>query len=141
MQAGSLIIGTAWLMGALWGQSLEKPCRGEQQGTVWLKYPATLERYIHPIPRSKPNLPGYRVQLLATTRRSEAMDLRHYLLEHYPEWPVYLIYQQPYFKIRVGDFRSRMEAISLWPQLKADTLIARNGFFVVPDRIEWPPLP
>ncbi len=122
---------------SIWGRCASNP----DTGTVHLDYPPSWHRYIHPPHRAKPNLRGYRIQLLATSRRTEAMEFRRYLLEHYPEWPVYLTYQRPYFKIRVGDFRSRMEAVSMWPALRADTLILRNGFFIVPDRIEWPPLP
>ncbi len=123
------------------GQNVWDLCNQPPAAEVIVQYPPALRRYIAPLHRDHPLLRGYRVQLLATSRRSEAMKYRQYLLQTYPHLPIYLTYQAPYFKIRVGNFRTRIEAYSLWPLLKSDTTVVHRGFFVVPDQIEWPDLP
>ncbi len=124
-----------------YGQNIWGLCSGQAAVSPTVQYPPAFRRYIAPPHRAKPALRGYRIQLLATSRRQEAMKYRQYLLRAYPNLPIYLTYQNPYFKIRIGNFRTRIEAYSLWPLLKSDTTIVHRGFFVVPDRIEWPPLP
>lgn len=123
------------------GQGVWDLCHEPPAAAVIVQYPPTLRRYIAPPHRDHPLLRGYRVQLLATSRRSEAMKYRQYLMETFPDLPIYLTYQNPYFKIRVGNFRTRIEAYSLWPLLRSDTTVVHRGFFVVPDQIEWPDFP
>jgi hypothetical protein len=54
----------------------------------------------------------------------------------YPEIPCYLMYQTPNFKVRVGDFRNKSEA------LKTKSLIASKypNAFIVKDMIRFPEL-
>lgn len=56
---------------------------------------------------------GYRVQIFMeigneAIRHAEAM--KRSFSEAFPELPVYLSYDQPYYRLRVGDFRNRVEA-------------------------------
>jgi hypothetical protein len=53
-----------------------------------------------------------------------------------PEAEVYLIYQQPYFKVRVGDYRTKLEAEAVYRQL----LHEFDKLFIVPDKINLPKL-
>lgn len=55
-------------------------------------------------------MPGYRVQIASTASRTEAQDLKTEFLRRYPNVRAYLSYQQPYFKLRVGDFEQRTDA-------------------------------
>jgi len=52
---------------------------------------------------------GYRIQLFSGAERNNANALKTKILKLYPETPAYLIYQQPYFKLRVGDYRTKIE--------------------------------
>lgn len=55
-------------------------------------------------------MPGFRVQLASTTNRTEANQLKTEFLRSHPDKRAYVTYQQPYFKLRVGDFEQRTEA-------------------------------
>lgn len=55
-------------------------------------------------------MPGFRVQLASTTNRTEANQLKTEFLRSNPDKRAYVTYQQPYFKLRVGDFEQRVEA-------------------------------
>ena len=52
---------------------------------------------------------GYRVQLIATRDEEEARSVRRDALLSFDE-RVYLVYDNPYYKVRVGDCLSRYEA-------------------------------
>jgi len=60
---------------------------------------------------------GFRIQVLNTTDRNEAVTAKTRLLEQFPEEKVYLLYQEPYFKVRFGNFRSREDAEDYQKQL------------------------
>ena len=79
---------------------------------------------------------GFRIQLFSGTERIHANQLKAKFLAAYPHVPAYLIYQQPYFKLRVGDFRNRMEAQYLFYHLNPEF----NQAIIVADKINFPQL-
>lgn len=54
-------------------------------------------------------VPGYRIQL-SFGKKEEINALRTEFLKAYPETGAYLSWLQPNFRLRVGDFRTRIEA-------------------------------
>ena len=87
----------------------------------------------------KDGFEGYRLQLFSgsgTEARQEANTLRADFMARHPETPAYLIYQAPNFKVRVGDFRTELEAIKLQRELEYQW----PGAFVVRDDIKFPKL-
>lgn len=82
------------------------------------------------------NQPGFRVQVISTNKRNEANDVKARVMQLQPDYRTYLDYQAPYFKVRVGDFKSREEAAELRDKLS-------NSFpgavFVVPAIINVSP--
>ena len=79
---------------------------------------------------------GFRVQIHFGSEKAKALEVKtKYLTLHY-ETPVYLDYQQPYFKIRVGDFRTKLEAYKFLQTISGDF----PGAFIVSDEIKLPPL-
>lgn len=81
---------------------------------------------------------GFRVQLLASADIEAASQLRDSVsLLLLNDW-VYVVYHTPYYKVRVGDFLSRIEANRM------SSFLRENGFaeaWVVPDRVLKPPPP
>lgn len=84
--------------------------------------------------KSKNTLDGFRIQLFSGSERSNANQLKAQFLRQYPEVPIYLSYQQPFFKLRAGDFRTRTEAQSLYHKL----LKEYGDVLIVPDKINFP---
>ncbi len=82
---------------------------------------------------------GYRVQILSESgndAKKKASDSKTAFLTQYPTYPAYLLFQTPNFKIRVGDFRTKLEAYRCMKEI-------HGGFpnaFVVKDDIQFPPL-
>lgn len=83
-----------------------------------------------------PTISGYRVQIFFGSDRKAANDARTKFLQLYPEVDAYLVYQQPNFKVRVGDFRTQQEAQAIFRNL----LTHFDKVFIVPDKINLPKL-
>lgn len=88
------------------------------------------------INNKKPGIMGYRIQIYFGSQRNNANNVKAEFLQKYPDIKVYLMYQQPNYKIRIGDFRTRLEAHKLYLEL----LNEFHTVFIVPDEISLPEL-
>lgn len=61
---------------------------------------------------------GYRILVYTGNDRKTAFDLRKNVVNQLPEERDYLSYVQPTFKLKVGDYYSRMEANQALQQIK-----------------------
>lgn len=89
--------------------------------------------------KANDGLDGYRVQLYSgsgTEARLAANNLRAEFMGNHPNIPAYLIYQAPNFKVRLGDYRTELEAI----RLQRELAYQYPGGFVVRDKIKFPKL-
>ncbi|RAJ10745.1 sporulation related protein [Chitinophaga skermanii] len=75
------------------------------------------------------NQPGFRVQVINTTKRNDANEAKARVMQAFPDVKTYLEYQSPYFKVRVGDFKTRDEATELRDKLSN---MFPGGVFVIP---------
>jgi len=77
---------------------------------------------------------GFRVQIFSETG-NPAKDRAERMLQEFSsafgDTPVYLTYEQPNFKVRCGDFRTKAEARKLQKQINYQF----QGAFIVKDRI------
>lgn len=80
---------------------------------------------------------GFRVEVFADnnvrTAKSNATAKRRNLMARLPQYRVYLTFQSPYWRVRVGDFRTRGEAEGamaeirrLFPSYSSDLRIVRD---------------
>ncbi len=77
---------------------------------------------------------GFRIQVLSTTKRDEAFNLRTELQAKYPDQKVYVVFQSPSFKVRIGNFLKKEEAEKLKIQMNKSF---PNGVYIVEDGIEY----
>lgn len=61
---------------------------------------------------------GYRLLVYTGNDRKTAFDLRKTIVNQFPDERDYLTYVQPTFKLKVGDYYSRMEANQALQQIK-----------------------
>ncbi|HEY0273318.1 MAG TPA: SPOR domain-containing protein [Chitinophaga sp.] len=80
--------------------------------------------------------PGFRVQVVSTNKRAEANEVKARVMQQFPQYRTYLDYNPPYFKVRVGDFKSRDEASDLRDKLSS---VMPGSIFVVPTTINISP--
>ncbi len=65
-------------------------------------------------------IPGFRVQIASFSglhSKTSAFNLRDKFMTDYPETQAYVIYDEPNFKVKVGDFRSKLEAYAFMQQI------------------------
>lgn len=86
--------------------------------------------------QARKTMPGYRVQVFFGPERNEALEVKSEFNKMYEDLPAYLTYQQPNFKIRVGNFKTRLEALKY---LK-DIQLLYTGAFLVKDNVKLPGL-
>ena len=92
------------------------------------------QRQIH---ANDSTIDGFRVQIfmeLGNDALIHADSVRELFTKSYPDVPIYLLFGQPYYRLRVGDYRTRLEAENMYQRLKKQY---RNSF-VTADRIELP---
>jgi hypothetical protein len=80
---------------------------------------------------------GFRVEIFFSSNldaKEQALDTKVNFLSEYPEYPVHIKFVAPNFRVRVGDFRTKNEAWTLYKQIQKDYPTA----FVVPDIINFP---
>jgi hypothetical protein len=85
------------------------------------------------------SIEGFRIQIFFDSgyrSKTSAEEVRDSFMEKFPEEPVYITFKEPYYRVRVGDFRSRLEAEGLLQMIRLDWPNA----FIVKDRINFPPL-
>lgn len=78
---------------------------------------------------------GYRLQIFFGNR-NEARELRAKFLQEHPELGAYISYLAPNFRLRVGDFRTRLECEAFKKEIAQEF----PGSYLVKDKIELPNL-
>lgn len=76
---------------------------------------------------------GYRLLVVNTPNREEAVAVKTKLYSLFPELKTYLIYQSPYFKLKAGNFKDRKEAEAYQNKMKKHF---PKGVFIMNDTIE-----
>jgi len=77
---------------------------------------------------------GFRVQIFTGSNRKEAYNAQAKFQQDFPDIRSYVIYSDPNFKVRVGDFRTRLEAEKLQDQLRRSF----EGTFIITEKINPP---
>jgi hypothetical protein len=85
---------------------------------------------------SKATIKGYRIKIHFGSDKAKAREIKAKFLAKYPDVPAYEKYDQPNFNIRVGDFRTKLEAYKFLKEIQIEFPSA----FLVQDEIEYPSL-
>jgi hypothetical protein len=84
--------------------------------------------------QANPGVDGFRIQIFfdsGNNSKRTATTVREQFMELYPQVVAYLTFKSPYYRVRVGDFRTKLEAEGFLVQLAAQYPNA----FPVPDRV------
>jgi hypothetical protein len=79
---------------------------------------------------------GYRLMVLNTIKREEAIEAKTKIYTYFPDLKAYLIYQSPFFKLKAGNFRTKDEAMKYQKDL---SVFFPKGVFIINDIIEIRP--
>lgn len=76
---------------------------------------------------------GYRLMVLNTSKREDAIAAKTKVYTYFPELKAYLVYQSPFFRLKAGNFKTRDEAEKYRKQMAP---LFPKGVFIVNDTIE-----
>jgi hypothetical protein len=79
---------------------------------------------------------GFRLMIISTTKRDEAIAAKTKIYTYFPELKAYLWYQSPYFRLKAGNFKDRKDAEAYQKRLN---IYFPNGVFIMKDIIEVKP--
>ena len=79
---------------------------------------------------------GYRILVLTTNKRDEAIAAKTKIYSYFPELKSYLLYQSPNFRLKAGNFKTKEDAEQY---LKSLSSYFPKGVFIVNDTIELNP--
>lgn len=76
---------------------------------------------------------GYRILVISTNNRAEALEAKTKIYTYFPDLKAYLWYQSPYFRVKAGNFKDKQTADKYKNRL---SVYFPNGVFVMKDIIE-----
>lgn len=79
---------------------------------------------------------GFRILVMNTNDRNKASDAKTKMYQEFPELKTYLEWKAPFYKLKVGDFKTREEADEYLEDIKR---VFSSGVYVVRDIIEVNP--
>lgn len=79
---------------------------------------------------------GYRILVISTNSREEAIAAKTAIYNYFPELKVYMWHQSPYYKVKAGNFLTRDEASSYQKRLGP---VFPRGVFIMNDVVEVKP--
>ena len=94
--------------------------RGSVQVTGDTRVSELVEKHIQFNEKAK-TVPGYRIQIASLSgvnSKSQAFAKKQQFLEQYPDVTVYIVFEEPNFKVKVGDFVNRLDAYVFMQKLK-----------------------
>lgn len=74
---------------------------------------------------------GYRIQIVNSSNRDEVYNKKTDVYQNFNNHKAYIVYDLPYYKLRVGDFKTKLEARKLLEEIIAIFPTA----FIVKDEI------
>ncbi len=97
-----------------------------------------LKRHIE-LNKQDPQIEGWRINIFfeaGNYSKRLAIEAKSEFVNKYAEVPCYLIFQEPYYKVRIGDYRTKMEAEKFVKEIEREYPNA----FVIQDEINFPSL-
>ena len=85
-------------------------------------------------------VPGYRIQIAAlsgATSRTRAFELKEQFKNDFPDVEVYIVFTEPNFRVKVGDFTNKLDAYVFMQTIKSrypGTIVKEN---VYPIHLDW----
>jgi hypothetical protein len=79
---------------------------------------------------------GYRLMIISTSNRDEAIAAKTKVYTYFPELKAYLWHQSPYYKVKAGNFKDRKDAEAYQKKLDA---YFEKGVFIMNDIVEVKP--
>ncbi|MCL2040802.1 MAG: SPOR domain-containing protein [Bacteroidales bacterium] len=122
------------------GLCLTNPAWTQQQGSVEINTDSNVRQALSAhaqLMTEYPGMDGFRIQIFfdsGNTSKQAATNAKRTFETRFPDIAAYLSFEEPNYKVRVGNFRTRLDAEGCLKKIATHYPSA----FVVPDFIEFP---
>lgn len=120
-------------------QYLERSATG---GRVQINQPAELSnrvaRVVEDAESSSVKVPIYRIQIFSSNNvnaKDAAEKLEREFLQYFPDIPATVSYVSPFWRLRVGEFRTHEEASAILPQIQRKFPEIERGMLIMRERV------
>jgi len=113
--------------------------KGKVEITGDVKVSELVKKHIEFNERIK-TVPGFRIQIAALSgpnSRNRAFELKQQFKTDFPDVEVYIIFTEPNFRVKVGDFTTKLDAYVFMQTIKSrypGTIVKEN---VYPIHLDW----
>jgi hypothetical protein len=80
--------------------------------------------------------PGFSILVISSNDRNKVIDAKTKMYREFPELKAYMMYNSPFFRLKVGNFRERTDAEEYLSRIQR---LYPTGIYIVPDTIEIRP--
>lgn len=80
--------------------------------------------------------PGFRILVISSNDRNKVIEAKTKMYREFPELKAYMMYQSPFFRLKVGNFRERADAEEYLSRIQR---YYPTGVYIVTDTIEVRP--
>ena len=122
------------------GMGLINQALSQQKGSVEINTDSNVNRLLDAYTQlmlEYPGVDGYRIQIFfdsGNTSKQAAMNTKKTFETRFPDIEAYVSFEEPNYKVRVGNFRTKLDAEGCLKKIAPSYPSA----FVVPDFIEFP---
>lgn len=85
---------------------------------------------------SRRSAPGFRIMVISSNNRNKVLEAKTKMYQRFPELKAYMMYQAPFFRLKVGNFQERADAESYLANVQK---LFDTNVYIVPDTIEVKP--
>lgn len=119
--------------------------RSNTGGAIRIEQPAELSRRVarvgDDVEQNMVKVPIYRIQLFSsnnTTAKAQAESLAKEFAAAFPDVPSMVSYVSPFWRLRVGEFRTYEEANAMLPIIQNKFSDMQRGMLIIRERISVP---
>jgi len=88
------------------------------EGSLTLLADSSIDSLVALMNEHPPSIKGYRVEIFFGQRK-DAEQVKSAFLKYYQQWPIYVVWQQPNFKVQIGDFMTKLQAEKTQQEIKS----------------------
>lgn len=127
------VVASIWFI-CLAGLAFGQDSSLAHQGSITVVKDSRLDKLMdlyHDADSHNPSITGYRIQIFSEGNRAAVLKVKDDFYTQFPDKRAFVVYQAPNFKLRIGNYRSRLEA---YKDL-LDILKQYSNAFIVKDEI------
>ena len=113
-------------------QDYEKAFDPTKHELDYTETPTATDNDTKPNTTTRKNISGFRIQVVISNEFEECQQSRKELQKLFPDQKTYIVHEFPFYKLRLGNFRTRKDAESYIKNLSDNNIKSTQ---IVPDRI------